>query len=125
MMRPARERSIEQREGKGSGSGVLLLAAAALVGVAIAAEGAVARGLNGVGGVGWLVAAVLLTRSLRIERRRGFAVVADVGLAAVLALVVRPSNLVAAVVGFVVAVALVALAGRDRPTHRAFLVPTL
>ena len=124
-MRPAKERSMEMREGKGSGSGVLLLAAAALVGVAIAAEGAVARGLNGVGGVGWLVAAVLLTRSLLIERRRGFAVVAVVGVAAVLALVVRPSNLVAAIVGFFVAGALVALAGRDRPVHWALLVPAL
>lgn len=84
-----------------------LIAAAAIVGVAIVADGTSSRIANGVGGTLWLVATGGLIWSAR-QAVRILTVVALVTVATLLALVVRPTNLALALVGFGAGGALVA-----------------
>lgn len=102
---------------------VLLAVAAGIVGLAIAADGAVARAINGVGVACWFVAAVLLVRALRGAPRWRPAALLVVAIVLVLALIVRPTDLLAAAVGFSAAGAIVAASVRDRPLVWALLVP--
>ena len=111
------------RSPTGRSPGLLLAGAAAVVGLAIALEGGLARAVNGVGVVAWFVAAGLLVRSLRGARGRAVTTAAVVALVLVLAFLVRPSDLSAAAVGFFVAGAIVAAVARDRPIGWALLVP--
>jgi len=104
-------------------AGALLLVAAALVGVAIAVDGTAARVLNGIGALGWLVAAAILVKSLRGSRRGVTVGSAAAAVILLLALVVRPSDLAAALVGFAAAGTTIALIGRDRPVEWALAVP--
>ena len=105
------------------GPAVLLAVAAAIVGVAIALDGEAARAVNGVGVLLWIAAAALLVRSVRgsLQWQTSALVVAAVVL--VLALLVRPSDLVAAAAGFSVAGASVAVVVRERALGWALLVP--
>jgi len=100
-----------------------LLAAAGIVAIAIAVDGVAARALNGLGALCWLTAAALLARSLRTSPRWGLAGGASVLVVLLLALVLPPSDLFTALVGFSAAGALVALLGRDRPLAWALTVP--
>jgi hypothetical protein len=102
---------------------VLLAVAAGIVGLAIAVDGAAARAINGVGVLCWIVAAGLLVRELRGVRRWRPAALLVVAIVLVLALLVRPSDLFAAAVGFFVAGAIVAASAPDRPLGWALLVP--
>lgn len=116
--------SVGARPGLGLGRGpVMLVAAAVLVGVAIVADGAPARLVNGLGGIAWLAAGGLLLRSLwRSEGWPRTAVVA-LGVVVVLAVAVRPRDLALAVVGFAIGGAVVAAVARERVVAWALLVP--
>lgn len=103
----------------------LLLLAATLVGIAIAGDGTMARTINGLGGLSWLAAAALLGWSVRADPRRFRNGAVTLGATIVLAVAVRPTDLVAAVVGFSVAGALVAVVARERPQPWVLLVPAL
>ena len=102
--------------------GTLLVVAAGVVGLAIAADGSLAGLLNGLGGLCWLVAAVALALGVQRERRLQGALV-TAGVVLILALVVRPSDLAAALVGFSLGGAVVALAVGNQPLRWALLVP--
>jgi hypothetical protein len=103
------------------GSG-LLLVAAILVGLAIAAEDGLARALNGVGGGLWLIAAALLAWSVRSSMHRLRATSVTAAVVIFLALVVRPSELTAALIGFSIGGATVALIVRHRPLRWVMLM---
>ena len=103
--------------------GLLLAGSAAVVGVAIALDGTSARVVNGVGVLGWFAAGVLLVRSVRRSRGRLVGTAAAAAVVVVLAFVVRPSDLAAALVGFSLGGALVATIARDAPLHWALLLP--
>lgn len=103
--------------------GALLAVAAGIVGVAIALDGTAARSVNGIGVLCWIVASVMIVRALRhaTNRLRGTAATA-IGVG-VLSFVVRPSDLIAALIGFSVAGVLIALIVPDRPVQWALLLP--
>lgn len=96
--------------------GALLILAAALVGVAIAADGPLARIANGLGGLLWVTAALLLAGSLRGTRRPWLGALVAAAVIALLVLVVRPGDLAGALLGFALGGLVVALAA---PTRRA------
>ena len=118
----ALSRRREDRRDLPSAPGTLLVVAAAIVGLAIAADGTLARMLNGVGGLCWLAAAVALALGVQRERRLQGALV-TAGVVLLLALVVRPSDLAAALVGFSLGGAVVAFAVGNQPLRWALLVP--
>lgn len=103
----------------------LIVLAAVLVGVAIILDSGLGRALNGLGAVAWVGGAALLLWSLRSEPQAkllaGLALVAGV----VLAVLVRPNDLVGALVGFGVAGVLVALVAPRQQMSWAMLVPAL
>lgn len=100
-----------------------IVAGAVLVGVAIVADGAVSRALNGVGAVAWVGGAALLAVALRHESRAGVTFGLTAIAAVVLAILVRPSDLVAAVIGFGIAGAVVGSVARSHAVGWALLVP--
>ncbi len=89
---------------------VLLLLAGVIVGFAIAADGAIARSLNGVAGIAWIAAAVMLVRSQKGRPAFATRLVGVVALGAFLVLVLKPSNLLWALVGFGAAGVVIAIA---------------
>jgi hypothetical protein len=99
--------------------------AALLVGAAILAEPIVGRVLNGVGALAWVVAAALLGWGLRGQPRAGQMAGLAAALAVVLAAVIRPNDLVAALIAFGAAGALVGAVARGEATCWAMLVPAL
>lgn len=106
--------------------GSVLVVAACLVGLAIALdESAAARIVNGLGGLLWLVAAALLAWSLHSGAGRRRSALVLVIAIVVLAILVRPTDLVAAIVGFAVGGGVVALTARERVMHWTLLVPAL
>ena len=102
-----------------------LVAAAAIVGVAITIGGSAARVLNGVGAVLWLLSGVFLALSLPEAQRRAWGWVAALAGGFLLGAVVRPGDLVEAIVAFAVAGALVVLIAGDRVGGWALLVPAI
>lgn len=119
-------RDVSRSDGGLSGArgpGVLLALAAAIVGVAIALDDGAARAVNGVGVLLWIAAAALLVRSVRGSVRWQTSAFVVVAIVLVLALLVRPSDLVAAAAGFSVAGVIIALVVRDRTLGWALLVP--
>ena len=107
----------------GALGGGALVAAGVLVGIAIAADGAVARSINGIGGLVWLAALCLLARSVRREPRRLVGAAAVVGAALALTFLVPPSELLPAVLGFAAAGAATAAVVGRRGISWALLVP--
>ncbi len=106
--------------------GGVLVGAACLVGLAIALdEGRLARVINGLGGISWLLGAAMLAWSLRGAAgwlRSGLVLGVTV---LALAVLVRPTDLAAAIVGFAIGGAIVALVSTERPMHWALLVPAM
>jgi len=88
--------------------GWLLLAAGCIVGVAIAADGAVARGINGIAGITWFAAAAMLVASRRGRTEFWPRLLAVIAIGIVLVLLVKPSNLAWALIGFGIAGAAIA-----------------
>src|SRR5829696_7055683 len=102
-----------------------LILAATIVGVAIVAGGSMARILNPIGALLWLASGVLLVLSLpRVERPiPGY--VAAIAVGVILGALVRPGNLVEAVLGFAIAGAVVVFVAGDRSGGWALLAPTI
>ena len=113
-----------QTDEKARLGGAGLLVAGIVVAIAIATDGAVSRGINGVGALLWLGSTVLLLGALRGGARwwptLGLAVAATV----VLSFAVEPTSITSAVPGFAVGGAVVALVAR-RPVAWALTVPAL
>lgn len=103
----------------------LLVIATLVVGISILAGGDTGRALNGFSGICWFVAAgMLVTATLKSSREVAPWVIA-LGLTAVVAFVIRPSDLLLASVGFGVTGALM---GAIAPHHEILwvkLVPAL
>lgn len=104
---------------------ILLLIATLVVGVSILASGAPAKVLNGIAGIMWFAAAAWLVWSALQISRRGSLWCAIILLTAVVAFVVRPSDLVLAALGFLICGALAALVAGDRRLIWPILVVAL
>lgn len=103
----------------------LLVVATLLVAASIVASGDVGRALNALGGVCWFLAAGMLVSTAlgSSHRPRMWAVV--ISLTAVVAFVVRPSDLALAAIGFGGAGILVGMLARDHELLWVTLVPAL
>lgn len=104
---------------------LLIVLGAVLVGIAIMNDTAPGRGLNAAGAVAWVAAAGVLGWSLRMEPRAGRLMVYATAAALVLAVLVRPSDLTGAVIGFGAAGAAVALLASRQPVGWAMLIPAI
>jgi hypothetical protein len=93
---------------------LLLVVAAAVVAISILLGEPLARPLNGIAAMLWVVSAVWMVATLRLEPRRlAVGAVALAG-ALVMAVIVRPGSYLEAIVGFALAGAAIALvAGRN------------
>lgn len=105
--------------------GLLLLAAGCIVGVAIAADGAIARGFNGVAGIAWIASAVLLVRSQKGRSAFWPRLLAVIAVGIVLVLLVRPTSLLWAVIGFGIAGAAISFAIPKNGMIWAKILPAL
>ncbi len=103
----------------------LLLCAAVLVGGSILSGGLTGMVLNGLGGIAWLSSSIVLVAVARHAGDRGWLWVLTVGLTMVVAVLVRPSDVWLALVGFGTSGALLGAASRARPILWATLVPAL
>jgi hypothetical protein len=106
-------------------SAILLIAASLIVALAILADGAAAKTLSGIGGVLWIGSAVILVRSLKSSAHfaKWFAVIfADCLL---LVILVKPTNLVWAVIGFGLGSMLIGLLTGAQALNWAPLLPAL
>lgn len=101
-----------------------LIVAGLVVALAIVTEGAVSRGINGVGALIWMASLAALLLGVRDGTRWG----TKLGLAALVTLVlsfgVEPTNIATAVPGFAIGGAAIALVSR-RPVVWALMVPAL
>ncbi len=100
-----------------------MITAAALVGVAIAADGPPARLFNGAGGLLWLGSFALNAWNARHSSNRGRSAATVVGSALVLAIGIKPQDPLLALLGFGTAGALVAALGARPAVTWALLVP--
>lgn len=107
-----------------SGIGLLVLASL-VVAVAILTNGSVSRAVNGVGGILWLVALVLVWRAIHRGERWIASTAAALALTFGLVLFVKPSDLGLAMVGFGIAGALMGLLVRRQELLWAALIPAL
>ena len=106
-------------------AGMLLGVAGVIVGAAILVGGDVARALNGIGAICWLVGGLCLVLALRAGGWRWPSAAVALAAVVLMALVVRPGELLVAAGGFLLAGALVAGIAGDRPLGWALLVPAL
>ncbi len=100
-----------------------MLTAAAIVGVAIVADGTPARVLNGVGGLLWLGSFALNTRNVRYSPRRGRNAAAVLGCSLVLAVGIKPHDPLLAMLGFGAAGSLITALGARPGVTWTLLVP--
>ncbi len=100
-----------------------MVTAAALVGVAIAADGSAARLFNGVGGLLWLGSFAHNAWSVRRSPHREWSGVLVLGSSLVLAVGIKPHDPLLALLGFGAAGALVAGLGARPAVTWALLVP--
>jgi len=103
----------------------LLLSATILVGISILADGDPARVLNGISGIVWFGAAGLLIHATLRTTSQPVLWGTVAGLTAVVAFVIRPSDMVLASVGFGGSGLAVGLLARDRELLWVKLVPAL
>lgn len=104
---------------------LILAAATILVGASIVADGDLARALNGVAGLTWFAASAMFIID---ARRRGASIRQWLGilvLTAIVAFVVRPSDIVLATIGFTSAAFIAGMVNRRDPMLWAKLVPAL
>jgi len=103
----------------------ILIAAAVVVGIAIVLDGAAARGINGIAGLMWFLAAGLLIR-FTIKQSGGWTTFGlTIVISFVLVLLVKPSDLMWAAIGFTIGGALVALVARSEREKAALLLPAI
>lgn len=107
------------------GSPLSLAVAAVLVGVAIVGDGVLARAFNGIGGLLWLACCVTMIRARNGDPARWRTGAVLVGLAVVLAVVARPSDGLAAVVGFGVAAGVLAFVAESNRVAWSTLLPAV
>lgn len=103
----------------------LLVVAALLVAVAILTSGPVSRGINGVGGILWLVGLIMVWRVLGAGNRSLVRVGAALALTLVLVLLIKPSDLSSAALGFGLAGMALGLLARHREMLWAAMIPAL
>ena len=103
----------------------LLAGGAILVGAAIAADGTLARVINGIGAASWVAGTALLIWQLR--RTEGFAwrLPLASAIAVGIAAVVRPNDLGGALIGFSVAGLAIAATARQQRLGWAALAPAI
>lgn len=101
-----------------------LIAAGVVVAVAIATDGTLSRGINGIGAMIWLASTALLVVGLREGSRWLSTLALALVVTVLLSFVVEPTNIATAVPGFAIGGAAVALISR-RPVAWAFVVPAL
>lgn len=104
---------------------VLLVAATIVVGISILANGMPSRLLNGLAGILWFAAAAMLVIAAVRISRNGSLWVGIVALTAVVAFVVRPSDMLLAAVGFLACGAIAQLLARDGRLIWSVLIPAL
>ncbi len=102
-----------------------LFLAAAIVGVAIVVGGSMARMLNPIGAVLWVVSGVVLALVVPVAQRPALGWVVTIASGLLLGAVVRPAGLIEAVVAFTIAGAAVVLAAGDKSGGWALLAPAL
>ena len=78
----------------------LLIAAAIVVGIAIGLDGDIRKGINGVGGILWLVAAFYIVRGAFAAGVTVMQVAITIGIILVLSSLIRPSDPLLAAIGF-------------------------
>lgn len=101
---------------------LVLLAATIVVGLSILAEGALSRLLNGMAGIAWFAAAgMLVWCGLRLSRKWQLWV-GLMALTAVVAFVVRPTDIVLAMIGFALCGAAATLLAGDGRSVWALVV---
>lgn len=103
----------------------LLISATLVVGASILAGGDFGRALNATGGVCWFLAAGMLVSAARKSSRQPTMWAGVIGLTAVVAFLVRPSDLVLATIGFGAAGILAGLLARDHELLWVTLIPGL
>lgn len=104
---------------------VLLLVATIVVAASILAGGTVGRVLNGVGGLCWFLAAgLLVTAGFRSTTRPAIWAIVT-GATALLAFVIRPSDLILAMIGFGGAGLLLGICARNHERLWVAMVPAL
>ena len=103
----------------------LILVAAIVAGLAIIADGPISRALNGFGALLWVASAGILVWSLRREPQATQLLPLAAAGAIVLGILVRPSDLAAAIIGFGLAGAVIGLLAVSRALGWALLVPAI
>jgi hypothetical protein len=104
---------------------LLLVSASVVVGVSISTDGMFSTALNGLAGLAWIGAAILLIRTAWRESAGRAVLLAAGATALVLVLLVKPSDLPWAVVGFTIGGVVVARLGAADPLNAATLLPAL
>jgi len=102
-----------------------LIAASLLVAVAIIADGAIARIFNGIGGLLWIGSAIYLLRSFRATPRFMPWLAAVFADCVLLVLLVKPTNLIWAIIGFGLGGALIAVLTGSQALTWSPLLPAL
>ena len=103
----------------------ILIVAAVVVGIAIALDGAIARGINGVAGILWFLAAGLSIR-YTLKQPGGWTTFGvTIVVSFVLVLLVKPSDLLWAAIGFTIGGALIALVAKGEHERAALLLPAI
>ena len=102
-----------------------LLLAAALVGLAIVIGGPVARVINPIGALLWVVSGVFLALSVPSAQRPALGWLVAIASGVLLGAVVRPAGLLEVIVAFAIAGAAVVLAAADRTGGWALLAPAI
>jgi hypothetical protein len=103
----------------------ILVAASGIVALAIIADGQVARTVNGIGGILWLIAAFVLVKARRSAPQFLPKLLPCGALTLTLVLISKPSDYLAAIIGFGVAGAVVAASIRLNPVEWAQIVPAI
>lgn len=92
---------------------LVLFAATAMVAISILLDGAGARIANGVGGLAWFLAAVLMARAAWRSSHRPVVWATALASTALVEFIVRPVDLIPTIVGFSFAAMLVAIVARQ------------
>ncbi|HWV24529.1 MAG TPA: hypothetical protein VNZ58_10085 [Thermomicrobiales bacterium] len=102
-----------------------LATATVIVGASIVADGMLAKGLNGAAGLTWFASSALFIVEGRNRGSNPMQWAGTIGLTAVVAFVIKPSDLALATVGFGGAGAVTALAVKRDPLLWAKMIPAL
>jgi len=102
-----------------------LAVATVIVGASIVADGQVAKALNGVAGLTWFASSALFILEGRRRGSTGLQWLGITALTAVVAFVVKPSDIVLATIGFIPAGIAAGMIARRDPVFWAKMIPAL